>query len=237
MTYKPIEYLPFGRPIELGLGSPFSLFRKATELRLGYEIVRLATDPITRTDLGVSRRKDFGIGIDSDLPPLFPQEVIKRLGDYHAWSAFHRYNWPPTGDQPPAFIDLIDRVRLMLTDEVYSHRGRPIKKADADVEKPENIVVHEMPSPVFDLLYLKALKSDSSGEKIKALQDQQWREHAKVASRWGVEELLRQLQSHRGVALEQLADISAGRPVIETAVPRFEAIERLLRQYVEEMRN
>lgn len=48
--------------------------------------------------------------------------------------------------------------------------------------------------------------------------------------------MLRELQGYKQTALEQLADLVAGKPVMKTAIPRFDAIERLLKSYIEQMR-
>ena len=187
-------------------GFPFTLFRNASELRLGYEIVRLAENPTTRDSLRLSGREGAGIGIDSDLSSVvFPQEVITRLGDYHGWSALHRYNWPIIGSKNHRLRDAIDkvtRVGVMQPDDEAEHIG---------------------------IIYA------TSDEKIKALEDPQWREYVKLAARGGVEQILEKLPQYRQKALEELAYNSTGQPVIEPAVPGFDAIERLLKLYIEQM--
>ena len=235
MTYKVLEDIPYGRSMAMFVGSPFTLFKNASELRLGYEIVRLAENPAAKDSLRVSGREDAGIGIDSNLPNLiFPKEAETRLGDYHQWSALHKYNWLPMGGERRELRDIVDRVRLMLTDEHFAEY-RITKRVRTHPVSGETVITEGI-SPTFEFAYMGRFKNITSEEKIRTLEDPQWRGYAKIASRVGVEQILKELESNKQTALEQLADISGGKAVLESAAPRFDAIERLLKSYIEQMR-
>lgn len=147
----------------------------------------------------------------------------------------YRYNWPIVGVENPELRDLIERVRLMLPDEYFEQSG--LVKKTVVFPPTGRVTMANVPSPAKDFYHTSRLLGVRSEEKITALADPIWRRYATLATLGGVEQILVELQHHRKEALEQLADISAGQPVIETAVPRFDAIERLLRQYIEQMRN
>lgn len=233
------------------LGEALELVKLASELRLGYEIVRLADESRTKAALRISGREERGIGIDSDLPkPFLPRELEARLGDYHTWSTFNR-DWRHIGagfSHPNDIFrrystgeELLLRVVYLLTDEEIADRDAEINKAvlhpnfgwfNTKIASPhfEHLLVYKLGLP-------KTQGIVTSEDRIRALENPQWRDYAKEFCRLAMEDRRQYLAKNRQTLLEQLADVREGKKIIPTAEPTVNAINGLLNLYLAQMQH
>ena len=230
------------------MGEPANLVRLISDIRLGYEIVKLVDGPETKPLVRLSARDDSGIGIDSDLPTTFLPQGLEDLklfgrpifGDYHNWSTFNS-SWGPVSFSGSHQIseELYYRVHHLMSDDEIATEGATVKKDEIHPVSGKTVTV-EVASPAFDFLRLRRSRNEGTpyipDRTIDFLSDNpRWREDAKTYCRLLMEQKLEYFQRKKQSMLEGMADQIGPRKFPETAVPAYNAINELFQLYISQM--